>query len=456
MASRYLTLKQERHDLTTELRSLDLSTEEGKARLGEIESRITQVDAELLAEEKRRELERTAPAVEPPSIPQVTHVHDRAEDQPWGYASFGMTEAAYVASRPSYGLAETNPRHPKNVYRTVAFGEFLQAVYRANTGQGVDPRLTYVSAAQGQGAAIGPDGGFLVRRTVQDQITLRMAAGSIFQLVRPIPLDEGSDGLELNMVDEVSRATGSRHGAVRGYWIDEGDPITASRVKFRKYNLRVKGLAALGYATNSLLRNARALGDVMTQAFADELRFLTEAAIIAGQGAGQPRGVITWGARVTQPAEAGQAPATVVYENLSNMWSRLLPSLRSSAVWLCNTDVEPQLDRLAIVAGVGALEPRFVTYGPDGVLRIKGRPVVPVEYCPTLGVEGDIVLTSFDDYGFIEVPIEMASSMHVAFITNEMAFRVIYYVDGEPYLRQAIQPFQGLNTLSSIVTLAAR
>lgn len=430
---------------------LDLTTEES-GRVTEIRGRLSRVADALEEEEARRQMERSAPA----DTSRFSNFHDRASEEPWGYASYRMTEAEWLQMRGNCGLSAENPAHPARAYRQAALGEFLQAVYRANTGQGVDPRLTYVSVAQGASSAVGPDGGFLLRPTMQDDLKLRMAAGKIFSRISPIPLDDATDSLELNVIDETSRINGSRHGGVRGYWLDEGEAATQSRPKFRKYHLRAKGLAALGYAPNNLLRNARALGAIMTTAFGDELRFRTEDAIVNGNAVGKPMGLLSGNCLISQAKETGQAAATVVYQNITKMWSRLLPDLRENAIWLFHSDVEPQLDELAIVAGTGALEPRFMRYGLDGVLQIKGRPAMAVEYCATLGTVGDLILVALDDYGFIEVPIEEASSMHVAFTTNEMAFRVTYYCDGEPYLRSAITPFKGNTTQSSVVALATR
>ena len=457
-------------------------TDEEKQRDDAMYAEITTLDADIAREERHHEWARTAPPVatysgdgrplEPatnmapvetaPPVPggRRPWIHDGRDlsmDMPWGWSSYGMTATQFAAAHPGTGtLPRLDPRHPLARYEMTAFGEMLQAVYRAQTDQGIDRRLSYFSAAQGAGQVIGPDGGFLLRTTEQDAIKLRMAGGQILSRVRPIPLDDGSDSLKINVVDETSRVAGSRHGGVRGYWVSEGTAPTATRPKFREYTLSVHGLGAFGYATNNLLRNVSALGAMMLPAFSDELRFLTEDAIVNGTGAGMPSGLLIAGGLISLAKESNQAAATVVYENLPKMWSRLLVELRANAVWLIHSDVEPQLDQLSLTAGTGALEPRFIGYSREGVLTIKGRPVVSVEYCATLGTVGDIVLTNFDDYGFIEVPIEQASSMHVAFSTNEMAFRVMYYVDGAPFQKTALTPFKGSTTQSSVVALATR
>jgi hypothetical protein len=43
--------------------------------------------------------------------------------------------------------------------------------------------------------------------------------------------------------------------------------------------------------------------------------------------------------------------------------------------------------------------------------------------------------------------------MHVAFTTDETAFRAVYRVDGAPMWRVALTPFKGANTLSPFVVL---
>jgi hypothetical protein len=46
--------------------------------------------------------------------------------------------------------------------------------------------------------------------------------------------------------------------------------------------------------------------------------------------------------------------------------------------------------------------------------------------------------------------------MHVAFLTDEMTFRITYRVDGEPIWNAPLTPYKGANTLSPFVTLQSR
>ena len=46
--------------------------------------------------------------------------------------------------------------------------------------------------------------------------------------------------------------------------------------------------------------------------------------------------------------------------------------------------------------------------------------------------------------------------MHVAFLTDEMVFRITYRVDGEPMWTAPLTPFKGSNTKSPFIALASR
>jgi HK97 family phage major capsid protein len=137
------------------------------------------------------------------------------------------------------------------------------------------------------------------------------------------------------------------------------------------------------------------------------------------------------------------------------MWARMHSRSKRNAIWLCNTDVNPDLDQLFFTGATNDLPVRFVTYGDDGVMRIKGKPVVETEYNSSLGTEGDFMLVDLTQYLFIQKLLQTASSMHVAFATDEQAFRVTWRVDGKPAWVSALTPFKGSATLSPFITVAA-
>jgi HK97 family phage major capsid protein len=185
--------------------------------------------------------------------------------------------------------------------------------------------------------------------------------------------------------------------------------------------------------------------------------FAVEDAVIEGTGAGQPLGILNAGCLVSVAKETGQAATTIISENIIKMWARLHPSFKKNAVWLINPDVGPQLDHLTIPAGTGGVKPDYIMYGADGTWRIKGKPVIEVEYASTLGTVGDIILADFSQYYLAtKGGVQAASSAHVRFLYDEMTFRFSYRVDGQPKFASALTPLKGSNTLAPFVVVATR
>ncbi len=342
--------------------------------------------------------------------------------------------------------------------QTLAFGDLLAAVVRAERGRGMDDRL--IGAALGSNEAVGSDGGFLVEKDIASGMLQRtFQTAMIANRARRVPLSPNSNGIRMNALKDNSRATGSRFGGIRGYWSEEGGTYTASRPQLRIMRLELKKLTGLMYATDELLQDAPAMASIMSQAFPEEFAFLLDNAVFEGSGTGQPLGFMKSAAKVTVAKQSGQLANTIVFENVSDMWSRLVPGAAARAEWWINQDAMSQLLQMSLVIGTGGvpvfLPPGGLSQSPYGTLF--GRPVMPMEHCETLGTEGDIVLCDPSQYLMIEKGnIQYATSIHVAFLTGEQAFRFTYRVDGQPIDDQPITPFKGTNTLSNFITLATR
>jgi len=88
---------------------------------------------------------------------------------------------------------------------------------------------------------------------------------------------------------------------------------------------------------------------------------------------------------------------------------------------------------------------------------LYGRPVVITEYNAALGTPGDILLADLSQYTKVDKGgVQAATSMHVAFLTDENVFRVTYRVDGKPMWTTAITPYKGTLTKSPFLALAQR
>ncbi len=340
-------------------------------------------------------------------------------------------------------------------------GAFLQAVADAarTNYRRIDPRLEK-RAITGMSEGSPSDGGFLVGTDFSNDImTPVWQTGAVTSRVRRVTIGANSNGLALKMVDETDRTNGNRWGGIRGYWSGEGASLTKSAPKLANVRLDLDKLTLLAYATDELLQDAPALESVISQAAREELDFKLADGIINGSGAGMPMGVVGASGTVSVAKETNQAAATIVAENIDKMWMRIIASSRANAVWFINQDCEAQLARLSLAVGTGGI-PVYLPaggYSAAPYATLKGRPVLPIEQCATLGTVGDIILFDGSQYLVIEKGgVQAASSMHVQFLTDEMTFRFIYRVNGRPWRESAITPFKGSNTLAPFITLDGR
>jgi HK97 family phage major capsid protein len=348
---------------------------------------------------------------------------------------------------------------PQKHFRSL--GEQLQAVsaHYLSHGTSTDSRL--VRAPTGLGEVDPTGGGFLIQQDFATTIfMIAHDMGEILSRINKIPIGTNANGLKMNGIDETSRATGSRWGGVVSYWPGEANTVTPSAPKFREMSWDLKKLMALWYVTSEQLQDSTSLGTIAAQAFSEEIMFQTEDKIFEGSGSGVPLGIMNSAAKVAVAAEVGQSAATIVSANLEKMWARLWARARRNAVWYINQDCLPQLQQLN--QAVGSAGGQLVYMPPGGLsaapfATLMGRPIIETEYNSALGTEGDIMLADLSQYTLIDKGgINMASSMHVAFLSDQSVFRITYRVDGQPMWHAPLTPFKGSLTKSPFITLANR
>ena len=188
------------------------------------------------------------------------------------------------------------------------FGRFLRSVARASVPGGeVDPRLMQQRAASGMNEGMGSDGGFSVGTQFERNILTRVYSESaILSQCRRFTLGAGVNTISIPLVDEVSRATGSRWGGVVANWTAEGDDIAGSKPKLAKLELKLNKLASLGYASEEQMQDAESTGQLMLESFISEIRFRLVDAIFRGPGAGTPTGILGHPACVVAAKEQSQ------------------------------------------------------------------------------------------------------------------------------------------------------
>ncbi len=404
--------------------------------------------------------------------------------------------AALMESDRNGGGKPTGEPKPNSGFSSM--GEMLAAVARHGRGGRSDPRLAgmygdfdaqgrFQAAGGSDGAmneAVPSEGGFLVSADYSDKIYQRSyLTGEITRRCTRQPISNNANRLVLRIVDEDSRADGSRMGGVLSYWQNEADTFLSSRPKFRRIELVLNKLTALVYATDELLEDVAALEAWIMQNLPTEIAFRTEDAIFQGTGAGQPAGIFKSAAfqALSPGATANVINGTDVIAMMAQFW---FPGLRNTipaysnenltpdggpqipgAAWFISQSTIPQVWNLQQPAqGTGSAVPAVVLlyhapgtnplYGPYG--ELMGLPVIPTEHNAALGTVGDIVLADLSQVLLADKgAVQAAASMHVRFLYDEMAFRFTYRVDAQTTWKKPLTPKDGGPTLSPFIGLAS-
>lgn len=407
-----------------------------RAKIAAHETEIAAFDTEIAELERVAKHEREAAvAVADPAVEEeraareraqrgsrATDVHNREEDRP--FANLGEQLAAIAQS--------------------------------ATPGAEIDPRL--FAGPSGASATVGADGGFMIRpefsKTLFDK---GFEASQLAPLCDTVTVGDGADGLEVPMIEETSRATGSRFGGVRVYRRAEADTVAGSKVKLRVWELRLEDLMGIAYATERLLQDWSSLGQVFSQQFEREFGFVVDDEIFRGTGVGQCLGITNSDAFISVAAEGGQAADTIVTKNITKSWAQVAPPCRRRAVALYNQELEPQL--LELVIGVDAsARPVFVPAG-DGRQNgtIFGKPAIALEQASAPGDVGDFGWYDLSQYQIIrKAGLSADESIHVRYLYGERTFRWMMRVNGQPKWETAVSPYKGANKVAPFVGIAAR
>ena len=367
--------------------------------------------------------------------------------------------AVTIPANARITIDENSAADPKRGFHSL--GDYAKAVYLAagaqRTGAGMDKRLAPLAAAPGTygNEAVGADGGFLVPPEFSRSVmTLSLEEQSLLSLSDNMPVE----GNGMSLPKDETTPWGSN--GVRAYWQSEGQAATATKPVFGRADLRLKKLMALVPMSEELMADATALNAYLTPNMARSIRWKTDEALLFGTGAGTPLGAFTSAAAITVEKENGQGTGTLLAANLAKMLARLMPGSYGRSVWLLNNDVLPALFMLTL-----GNYPIYLPAGaPVGGIQgspygsLLGRPIIVTQHAKSFSSEGDVNLVDMSHYQAITKAsgIETATSMHLYFDADAVAFRSTFRIDGQPKIAAPVNPQNGSATLSPFVRLGAR
>ena len=327
--------------------------------------------------------------------------------------------------------------------------EYYQAIFHQLLARGeVDPRLKDLSIN------IGADGGYLVPEALSSQLfEIPLEAAVVRPRAMVIPMD--SLTLPFPVIDDTSHAS-NVFGGVVANWTDENATITETQPTFARVKLEVHKLALYTEVPNELFGDSIvSLEALLNRMLPEAAAYFEDDAFLVGTGAGRPLGVLN-ASNKALIAITRDTASEVNWLDIVNMYARMLPTSLGTAVWVINQTVFPQLATMALDIGTGG-SAVWLSNGVGGPpATILGRPVLITEKVPGLGSQGDISFIDFSQYLLGDrMSVNMATSAHFKFQQDQTVFRVTERVDGQPWMRSALTPRNGGDTLSAYVTLAA-
>lgn len=309
----------------------------------------------------------------------------------------------------------------------------------------------------------GADGAFLVPPDFANSIWKKVEAEENL-MSRCVELTPEGNSMTIPKDETTPWGT----SGIQAYWEPEAAAISQTKGVFESSTLRLFKLTALAPVSDEMLEDARGFESWLMAKVPGIMNHKINSAIVSGTGAGMPLGILNSPSLISVAKETSQPADTVWFGNIQKMWARMYSPWRRNAVWICNQDVEGQLEAMAFQpSGASSQLPTAAStpvYLPPGGIadspygRLKGRPVIPLQAAKTIGDQGDIMLVDFNQYWILRKAAGLRSdtSIHLYFDQAVTAFRFIFRINGQPAWSSSISPENGSNTLSWAVAVDAR
>ena len=338
-----------------------------------------------------------------------------------------------------------------------SFGDWLLAVARNDRGhleKHYDSKFVEWQTTAALAEASGAAGGYTVPpEFYQSLMTLIVERSTIRPRAFVMPM--ASATLQIPYLDVTtvqSAGVSPFFGGVQMYWTAEAQTRTETEPQFKQMELKAWELSGYSVSSNVLLQDSViGLEKFLMVLFAQAIAWFEEYAFLQGNGVGKPQGMLGATATIAQNrANANQ----IGFPDVATMWSKLLPHSWQNAIWMFSPTCVPQLLQLKD----GASRAIFISID-QGVTKtpvwsLLGRPAVPTEKLPALGTKGDLLLLDPTLYVVGDrMQIEIAASEHVNFLKNQMTWRVVERVDGQPWLDKPVTLQDATTQVSPFVAL---
>jgi HK97 family phage major capsid protein len=306
----------------------------------------------------------------------------------------------------------------------------------------------------------GEGGGYLVPEEWRSELFSGPAMADFVVRPRATVIPMASKTLHFPAVDFTTEV-GEVLGGIICYWMDEDGTIPDTSASFAQIELIANRLAAAALVPNDTLKDAGALDAWLRAMLPKAIREFEDRAFMKGNGVKKPLGALTnHASMIVVGDESGQSTASITWNNVLDMASRLLPESWNSAVWTITPDAFREIYTMANPVGTGG--DSVMVGGGTGAQApaqsLLGRPIVWSRKAPgAMGTQGDISLADYSYYAIGDrQDVRVETSEHAYFLADKTAFKVIERVDGTPLLLAPLTPENGGPTLSAFVQLETR
>ncbi len=348
-----------------------------------------------------------------------------------------------------------------------SFGDWLAKVAVASTGKNVQQRIDAAGALEKeygssfnpwQKAALaetsGTTGGYTVPPEFYTQLLAISAETNFFRqyaFVQPM----ASATLQFPYLDITtvqSAGVSPFFGGVQAYWTEEAQTRTETEPQFKMMELKAHELSGYSVSSNVLLQDAAfGLEKFLMTLFGAAVGWFEQFAYLQGNGVGKPLGILNAPAAISVTRNTG---GHFYFPDVAGMLKSLLPRSYTKAVWAVSPGVVQDLLQLKD----GANRALFISIDQGAVKppvwKLLNLPVYVTEMLPALGTKGDVMLLDPSLYVIGDrMMLEIAASEHVNFLKNQMTWRFVQRVDGQPWMDKPVTLQDGTSQVSPFVVL---
>lgn len=349
-----------------------------------------------------------------------------------------------------------------------SFGDFIRkgytghrsAEFQAQHKAPFEKIPAVYKAARGMSTLNGAEGGYLVQPEFSPTIEEMIFENDIADRIRMLPFN--GPIVKIPRSTDSDRRDGKRSSGAYAVWLDQAKRIPEAKMTVDFCRLEMKKLAIIVFLTAEILEDSEVGIEKWVKAkIQEEFNFQVARTIFWGQGGAEPIGFAKSSNKVIVPPTGTQGVDSLVARNFQDMMSRHLSLPGAKPLFLYNRTCTPAIGSLDIQQYPVMVNINDGGFSAKPLTTIQGVQSEPNELCAVLGDEGDVWLVDLNQYVAINrKTIREDMSIHVEFLTDQQAIRVIIGFDGAPLHDSPVQPYQAGSTLpptlAPFVTVGAR